>query len=153
MRRRRWSPPNNPTTQAKMLWRAVYGEPWPTGWSVRWVGFMRGASGLCKHSTKTILLSYGDAKRLRTPETMTARYHAALASAFWHYLHDQPLTGHFYARHAAFNRLELERERPQGVIGVLLHEFVHVRHRKLKHGVEFDRLVRWAWDRLNSATL
>jgi len=132
-----------------MVWRAVYDEPWPTGWRVQWVGFMRGAQGLCQYSKKLILLSYGDAHREQTPEAITARYHKGLASAFWHTLYNHRYYARAYARLAAHHRLELERERPQGVVGILIHEFTHVRFRKLKHGVEFDRLVKWGWDRLH----
>jgi hypothetical protein len=150
-RRRRWAAPVlcNPTAQAKQIWRYVYGEPWPTGWKVKWVGFMRGAAGLCQHSRKRILLSYGDAVRPpRTPEASIEFYQRGLARAFWNYLYDNRDVADHYARNAAAHRLELERERPQGVVGILIHEFTHVRNRGLKHGVEFDRLVKWGWDRL-----
>jgi hypothetical protein len=57
-----WRGPNDPTAAAKQLWRAVYpGEPWPKGWRVRWVGFMRGTLGLACSGAREILLSHGDA--------------------------------------------------------------------------------------------
>lgn len=63
-RRRRWKPPNDPTAPARQVWAALFpGHPWPTGWRVRWVGFMRGASGLCCYGTRRILLNHSDAKR------------------------------------------------------------------------------------------
>ena len=148
-RRRRWRAPNNPTAQAKMVWRAAYDEPWPKGWSVQWVGFMRGAEGLCQYGRKRILLSYGDARKLHTAEAFHAYYQKGLAAAFWHTLYDNRDYADHYARKASAHRLELERERPQGVVGILIHEFTHVRFPKLKHGVEFDRLVKWGWDRLH----
>jgi hypothetical protein len=59
--RARWTPPNNPTAPAKQVWRALFpGEPWPEGWRVRWVGFMRGASGFCSYAEREIRLSHGD---------------------------------------------------------------------------------------------
>ena len=63
MKRRRWKAPNNPTTPARQVWRALWpGEPWPKGWRVVWVGFMRGASGLCDYSTQRILLNHSDGR-------------------------------------------------------------------------------------------
>jgi len=68
MRRRRrrngWKAPNNPTAAAKQVWRHVYPlEPWPKGWKVEWVGFMRNVHGLTLYGRKVILLSYADAKK------------------------------------------------------------------------------------------
>jgi hypothetical protein len=95
-RRRKWRPPNNPTRPAQQVWRALYpGDPWPTGWTVGWAGWMRGASGLCLRGQRKILLSHGDAKQAR---------------AGW------------------------------CAVDTLVHEFVHVRCRTLKHGREFDRI-------------
>jgi|SRR5215472_17549540 len=151
-RRRKWRAPNNPTPQAKMVWQAVYGEPWPKGWKVQWVGFMRGAYGLCSYGRKTILLSYGDAARKNgatQPEIFQRRYLDGLAKAFWYCLMGDQYRYQAWAHYAANNRIELERERPRDLMGTLIHEFTHVRNVGLKHGVEFDRLVRWGWDRLH----
>ncbi len=64
MRRKRWKAPNDPTAAAKQVWQACYPErSWPRGWTVQWVGFMRGAMGLCDYGSRRVLLSYGDAKR------------------------------------------------------------------------------------------
>ena len=104
MRRKRWRPPNDPMPQARFIWKAVHDRPWPTGWKVKWVGFMRNCWGLTKWGTKEILLSYGDAKRA---------------------------DGH--------------------AIDTLLHEFVHVRFPKLRHGREFDRLVAWSKAQLGAS--
>lgn len=59
-RRRRWAAPNNPTPQAKQVWAALFTDPWPTGWKVQWVGFMRGARGLCVYAERRVLLGWGD---------------------------------------------------------------------------------------------
>lgn len=60
----RWKAPNNPTAQAKQVWQHLWPtEPWPKGWRVEWVGWMRGALGLCCYTEKRILLSHGDARR------------------------------------------------------------------------------------------
>ena len=63
-RRKKWKAPNSPTAQARQVWAHVYpGEPWPKGWTVEWAGFMRGVYGLTLYGRRTILLSYGDARR------------------------------------------------------------------------------------------
>jgi hypothetical protein len=63
-RRRRWQAPNNPTPQAKAVWTALFPrEPWPKGWRVQWVGFMRGAQGLTIYRERRVLLSWGDRNR------------------------------------------------------------------------------------------
>jgi len=63
-KRRKWRAPNNPNIPAKQIWAALFPrEPWPRGWRVEWVGFMRGAKGLCIWSERRILLSYGDARK------------------------------------------------------------------------------------------
>ena len=59
--RRRWKAPNNPTVQARQVWATLFPrEPWPKGWRVAWVGFMRGAAGLTIYGERRVLLSYGD---------------------------------------------------------------------------------------------
>jgi len=58
-----WNTLPDPTSIAREVWEYLYDEPWPVGWRVAWVGFMRGAGGLCSYSTGRILLSYGDARR------------------------------------------------------------------------------------------
>lgn len=98
-RRKRWSKgrrPKDPQAAARQVWIAAYpGEPWPRGWHVQWVGFMRGALGLCLWDERRILLSWADANRNRDG---------------------------------------------YGVLGTLLHEFVHVRCPDLRHGPEFCAL-------------
>jgi|SRR5262245_37330508 len=99
-RRRRWRAPNNPTGPAKQVWEACFpGHRWPSGWRVKWAGFMRGALGLTIFDSREILLSYADARRMTKPNP-----------------------AHGQAR---------------GVVAVLIHEFVHVRSPKLRHGAEF----------------
>lgn len=52
------------TRQCQVLWRAAFpGEPWPRGWTVEWVGWMRGALGLTCYGSKRVLLSWGDRKK------------------------------------------------------------------------------------------
>ena len=52
------------TSWARSVWAVAYpGEPWPKGWTVQWVGFMRGALGLTIYSERRVCLSYGDRKR------------------------------------------------------------------------------------------
>lgn len=169
-RRRKWKAPNNPTVQARQIWRAVYGEPWPKGWKVRWVGFMRGASGLTNYGRREILLNYGDAKA--KPSDLPAQQRAywnTMAMAFWHSLYrTKPVAGHmgvrddeehaylWNARIASHRRMEMARHTTleRGAIEVLLHEFIHVRQGPgLKHGKEFDRLVEWSRAKLTEARL
>lgn len=65
-RRKKWQPPNNPTLQARAIWRHVYpGDPWPRGWKVEWAGFMRNTVGLTLWESRRILLNYADARRGR----------------------------------------------------------------------------------------
>lgn len=171
--RKKWRPPNDPMPQAKLIWQAVYAEPWPKGWRVEWVGFMRGASGLCRYGVKRILLSYGDAKARNKPsEVHDQRYLNALAMAFWYALTEQSeVRSTFYAdgrrkdtvvrrhydwwvRHASWLRLDKVRHSSlqRGAVETLLHEFVHLRNGPLlKHGKEFDRLVEWSRKRLSEA--
>lgn len=61
--KRKWRAPNNPTVQARILWRAIYHEPWPKGWRVEWAGFMRNTYGLTLWRSRRIVLSYADARR------------------------------------------------------------------------------------------
>jgi hypothetical protein len=41
-------------------YRQLYGEPWPEGWTVEWVPFIRGCHGLCLYGKKLIKLSWWD---------------------------------------------------------------------------------------------
>jgi hypothetical protein len=179
-RRKKWKAPNNPTAQAKIIWRAVYNEPWPKGWKVKWVGFMRSATGLTDYRKKVILLNYGDAKSGdRYGYDHRDYYRKAIAEAFWHalYMKDKGAPRgttdkdgyvtyteadfarrryEWWARRASMLRLEMARHATleRGAIEVLLHEFVHVRQGPgLKHGKEFDRLVEWSRAKLMEATL
>jgi hypothetical protein len=65
MSRRAWKAPvPNPTPMARQVWAQLWpDEPWPKGWRVEWVGFMRGVLGMCKPRSQRIILSYGDAKK------------------------------------------------------------------------------------------
>lgn len=90
----------------RQVYRAAFGEPMPKGWDVVWVGFMRGALGLCCYGERSIKLSFGD-----------------------------------------LGKGEHRRDR-QTPLEVLIHEFVHVRCRGLRHGEEFDRLVRLACEEI-----
>lgn len=102
-RRKKWQPPNNPTSAAKQVWRHLFPEePWPSKWQVEWAGFMRGALGLTLYRRRTILLSYADAKRG--------------TAVRW--------------------------EGVPGAVATLVHEFVHVRCPKMRHGGEFRRIER-----------
>jgi hypothetical protein len=151
MKRRKWKAPNNPTAPAKQIWRAVYNEPWPTGWTVKWAGFMRGASGLTDYERKEIVLNYGDAKSGKRVDHHM-HYQHALSMAFWHAFHLPFQVGDYewWARRASRERLEIVRHTTmkRGAIEVLVHEFVHVRNPEMRHGKEFDRLVEWARARL-----
>lgn len=102
MASKKWRPPCSPTPMARQVWAALYpGEPWPRGWRVVWVGWMRGAMGLCDYGTRRILLSHGDHSR--------------------------------------------KGGRP---VETLVHEFVHLRCRGLRHGREFSALVSDALARI-----
>lgn len=48
------------TKPAAQVWRWLFDEPWPKGWRVQWVGFMRGAKGLTIYSERRVLLGWGD---------------------------------------------------------------------------------------------
>lgn len=67
MKRRRSSrvPRESLTPTARALWRAIFDEPMPRGWTVRWVGFMRGASGLTCYGSRRVLLSWSDLASMR----------------------------------------------------------------------------------------
>lgn len=61
------------TPVAREVWKLAYpGESWPSGWRVEWVGFMRGARGLCIYRERRILLSYGDHTRKKHPADIIA---------------------------------------------------------------------------------
>lgn len=154
-RRKRWKAPNNPTVQAKQLWRAIYGDPWPKGWKVKWVGFMRGASGLTRYGSKDVLLSYGDAKSGSRIDH-EQQYRQACAFAFCFALYGNKVEYDWWTRQASRQRRDIEEHATleRGAIEVMLHEFVHMRFgSKLKHGREFDRLVEWARAKLMAAKL
>lgn len=104
--KKRWQPPVFDMGEMRRLYRQLYDEPWPSGWSVRWVGWMPNRLGVCDYSDREIRLSYGDLGPGRK--------------------HNRCGEG----------------------IRVLLHEVVHMRAPKLRHGREFARLVRSAWERL-----
>jgi hypothetical protein len=74
-RRRKWRAPNNPTGPAKQVWRAVYGEPWPRGWRVKWAGFMGSVGGMAIYRDRVILLSYGALRKPRDFGAVEALLH------------------------------------------------------------------------------
>lgn len=116
-RRRKWKAPNNPTPQSRLVWAKCFpGEPWPSGWRVEWVGFMRGALALTSWDERCILLSYGD--------------HAGRAII--------TRRNHFIASAEGTRPATKLRALP---VETLLHEFVHVRCPALRHGKEFNSLV------------
>jgi len=101
MRRRRWRAPNNPTAPARQVWSALFPrEPWPKGWRVVWVGFMRGAAGLTIYSERRVALSWGDA-RARTAE---ARQWGAVDTLIHEFVHMR--CGHGLRHGREFTRLE-----------------------------------------------
>lgn len=55
--------PSTPLPIARAVYRHLFNEPLPKGWTVEWVGYMRGALGLCDYGDKRVLLSHGDAVR------------------------------------------------------------------------------------------
>jgi len=64
VKRRKRKPAYPPLTAvARRIYRGCFGDPLPTGWRVEYVGFMRGALGLCIEKEKRVLLSWGDLKR------------------------------------------------------------------------------------------
>jgi hypothetical protein len=64
LNRTKWNAPSNPMPAAKQVWRYLFpGEPWPTGWSVKWAGFMRNVHGLTLYGRKEILLCHADCAR------------------------------------------------------------------------------------------
>ena len=121
----------NPTIPAKQLWAAIYDEPWPKGWRVKWItGFPRDLSnylsGDCNHRTKRIRLSFHSG--------MIDAYIDDLVRKRWRvFFGERPPDWRF-----------------GGPIETLIHEFVHVRRPRLKHGAAFNRLVNNARKRLTS---
>lgn len=67
--------PRAGTPWARQVWKLAYpGEPWPKGWRVEWVGFMRGAAGLTIYSERRVLLSLGDRKRINPIATLVHEF-------------------------------------------------------------------------------
>jgi hypothetical protein len=116
------APPLTPIARAVYL-AAFNGEPLPRGWRVEWAGFMRGALGLCINSERRILLSLGD---LRTKRTRPTFYRSSAPGCV--VVHG--VSGYY--------------DRPKCILEILVHEFVHSRTPGLRHGKEFDSLVRAA---------
>jgi hypothetical protein len=140
-----------------MLWRAVYGEPWPTGWKVKWIGWMRGAMGLCCYGEKCIKLNYGDFARPHYVEYWDARTIYVGGNGIELPPHCQ--TGNVIYTDGIKSGPEISAFTPRyrlqerSVIETLIHEFTHVRNRGLRHGKEFSRLVCWGLDRLGLQNL
>lgn len=149
-RRKQWKPVGLPklTPIAKDLWRAIYREPWPSGWKVEWAGFMRGAMGLCSYGERRIILSYGDLFRKPQPLRVVVRGE-----------HDEPIIEHYAVRGATGTRLIFAEamdmfDGTRCPLKTLVHEFVHMRcGRSLRHGKEFRRLhaeaLARAWEALS----
>jgi len=51
------------------------------------------------------------------------------------------------------SKASIHKGEPEGVIGTLVHEFVHMRNPEMNHGKEFSRLVIWAWEKLQQVKL
>ena len=141
-RRRKWKAPNNPTAQARIIWRAIYDEPWPKGWRVEWAGFMRNTRGLCIHGERRILLSYADANG-KPERTIQQGYSREVLSGDL----ERPVINVFYTGPVTIPAI------PSRLLHTLVHEFTHVRNPKLRHGKEFIRLVEWGWNRLQEVSL
>ena len=140
MKRRPRAKHESITQVARAIYRAAYGEPMPKGWTVVWVGFMRGAMGMCYYGSKRILLSRADHAPRRRKVAVTATepydgrsaYNTRTCEAFIGYASalDQ------YTENAC-------------VIHTLCHEFTHLRWgRGLRHGADFERLVDAAYARV-----
>jgi hypothetical protein len=142
--RKRLTHLNNPTVQARTIWRAVYGEPWPKGWRVIWCAPMGGYMGSCSYGERLIRLCY---KSFAKPHYQTAYESRRLYVGGSGHVHvgmeRRWEFGPEIDAHSPVRRVE-----ERSVIEVLLHEFTHLRNRKLRHGEEFSRLVRWGLSRL-----
>jgi hypothetical protein len=133
MRRRRKEPRQSVTQVARAIYRAAYGEAMPRGWRVEWVGFMRGARGMCFYDAKRILLSRADLLPKRQRVDVLAPY-----------FHDGDDRCHEFIGYA----YALDQYTANGdVIRTLVHEFTHLRNaptrtrKGLRHGADFERLV------------
>lgn len=76
MRRKKARPSYRSLTPlARQLWPLCYrGEKFPREWRVEWAGFMRGAAGLTLYRRRTILLSYGDRKKVNPIATLAHEF-------------------------------------------------------------------------------
>jgi hypothetical protein len=154
-RRRRWATPNQPTAQAKQIWRYVYSEPWPKGWRVEWVKcFDHRHSqriGQCAYGRKLISLHYRAHAEPDYSEHHENRFlyvgGPGLPQRAVLYAHGGHCT---YAETGpeilAYTVKRIPHQR--SVIDTLIHEFTHLRNRGLKHGKEFERLVSWGMNKL-----
>jgi hypothetical protein len=61
-----WTGPNDPTGPARLIWAAVYREPWPTGWRVEWTNLLRITLGQCCYDRRRIVLSCHDRDTIGT---------------------------------------------------------------------------------------
>ena len=136
-RKRRFIAPNNPTAQAKQLWRYVYGEPWPKGWKVEWVRsfpYHDRRIGQCGYGRKLISLHY--------------RAHAKPIEQDYHENRRIYVGGHSETGPEILAYTVKQKLLTYSVMHTLIHEFIHLRHRGLKHGKEFERLITWGMTRL-----
>ena len=152
-RKRRFIAPNNPTAQAKQVWRYIYGEPWPKGWKVEWVRsfpYHDRRIGQCAYGRKLISLHYrAHAKPIEQD------YHENRTIYLGGYglpprrveydwgSYTYPPTGPEILAYTVKQKLLT-----YSVMHTLIHEFIHLRHRGLKHGKEFERLITWGMTRL-----
>jgi hypothetical protein len=138
MRRKRWAAPNNPTVQAKQIWRYVYGEPWPKGWRVQWAASLpRRRIGQCNHIRKLLQLHYRAHVNPHYQEVGVVR------------------TIYLGGPGHEIDAFTWQRRSyTASVIDTLIHEFTHARNPRrdgrvvLPHGAEFERLVTWGMNRL-----
>jgi hypothetical protein len=155
MRKRKFIAPNNPTAQAKQVWRYIYGEPWPKGWRVEWVrSFGRRYSrriGQCAWGARVISLHYPAHSKPDYREEHVNRTiylggpglpQRTVNEGHWN-PYTYPPTGPEILAYTV-KRVPFT----YSVIHTLIHEFTHARHRRLRHGKEFERLINWGMGKL-----
>ena len=107
------------TPIARPLWKAAYDLPWPSGWHVYSVPWMRGAEGLCIYGRKQILINRSDFRYRCEMVTRDGQPNAPLVPK---------ISG------------------DGNILRTLVHEFTHMRWgHSLRHGRDFDRLVDAAY--------
>ena len=140
--RRRQLPSNDPTMQARQVWRYLFDSPWPQGWTVVWVRGLHGNFGQARRCDRRILLNYP--MHLATP---IDRAMQRMGRALRAWRHHPEAIDRFADAWAKWLASEPKNE-PESILDTLIHEFIHVRHRNLKHGAEFSRMVKWGLTKL-----